>query len=267
MLRDGKLLPLAQWQPVLIFLQLTESRMEILKPLKVAKHHMGPSERTANLSLRIRADAVTVLDATQEEFGVLDLKTTMVLKLLKQSHDSLHMEPLMAKDDWDSGGKTRNYSLKIILYANDDNVEDIGAILSDHSLFLQEPAHLQPSHRYRNPHVLLRTDKASTPRYLRTAAETVRFAREVEGILLGFSSTSVSVPLQQDNRIRTTLQEYGHPILFFIIYAQLLTLYILHSHQLTALQFMVAREEGIVNGSALSLWKPRPSGEPGYVYQ
>lgn len=63
MFRDGKLLPLAQWQPVLIFLQLTESRMEILQLSKVAKHHMGPSKRTANLSLRIRADAVTVLDA------------------------------------------------------------------------------------------------------------------------------------------------------------------------------------------------------------
>lgn len=83
--------------------------MEILKPLKVAKHHMGPSKRTTNLSLRIRADAVTVLDANQEEFGVLDSKTTMVLKLVRQSHESLQMEPLMAKDDWDSGGKTRNY--------------------------------------------------------------------------------------------------------------------------------------------------------------
>lgn len=241
--------------------------MELLKPLKVAKHHMGPSKRPANLSLRLRADAVTVLDAAQEELGVLDSKTTMVLKLLKQSHESLQMEPLMAKDDWDSGGKTRNYSVKIILYANEDNVEDIGAILSGQSLFLQEPAHLPPSHRYHNPHVLLKTDMASTPRYLRTAEETIWFAREVEGILLGFSSTSLLEPLQQDNRIRTPLQGYGYSILFFIIYAQRLTLYFLHSHQLAALQFMVAREEGIVDGSALSLWKPRPSGEPGYVYQ
>lgn len=190
--------------------------MEILKLLKVAKHHMGPSKRTANLSLRIRADAVTVLDAAQEEFGVLDSKTTMVLKELKKKHESLQMEPLMAKDDWDSGGKTRNYSLKIILYANEDKLEDIGNALSGHSFFLQEPAYLQPSYRYRNPHVLLRTDMASTPRYLRTPAETDRFAREVEGIFLGFSSISVSVPWQ-DNRIRTRLQEYGHPILFFII--------------------------------------------------
>lgn len=189
-----------------------------MKPSKVEKHHRGPSKRTANLSLRIRADAVTVLDAAQEEFGVLDSKTSMVLKLLKQFHESLHMEPLMAKDDWDSGGKSRDYSLKIILYASEDNVEDIGAILSGHSLFLQEPAHLQLSHRYRNPHVFLRTDMASTPRYLRTSAETVRFAREVEGILLGFSSSRLSVPLQQDKRIRTILQEYGQPILFFIMY-------------------------------------------------
>lgn len=191
--------------------------MELLKSLKVDKNHMGPSERTAKLSLRIRADAVTVLDAAQEEFGVLDSKTTLVLKSLKQSHESLQMEPLMAKDDWVSGGKTRNYSIKIILYANEDNVEDIGGIISGHSLFLQEPAHIQPSHRYRNPHVLLRTDMASTPRYLRTAAETVRFAREVEGILLGFSSRSLSAPLQQDNRIRTRLQMYGHIISLFII--------------------------------------------------
>lgn len=199
-----------------MFLQLTESRMEILKLLKVAKHHIGPSKRTANLSLRIRADAVTVLDAAQEEFGVLDSKTTMVLKELKKKHESLQMEPLVAKEDWDSGGKTRHYPIKIILYANEDEFEDIGNALSGHSLFLQEPAHLQPSYRYRNPHVLLKTDMASTPRYLRTPAETVRFAREVEGIFLGFSSINVSGPLQ-DNRIRTRLQEYGHPILFCII--------------------------------------------------
>lgn len=191
--------------------------MELLKPSKVAKHHRGPSKRTASLSLRIRADAVTVLDAAQEEFGVLDSKTTMVLKLLKQSHTALQMEPLMDKDDWDSGGKTRNHSLKIILYANEDNVEDIGATLSEHSLFLQEPAQFQPSYRYRNPHVLLRTDMASTPRYFKTPAESVRFEREVEGILHGFSSTKLLVPLQQDDRIRTTLQGYGHPVLVLIL--------------------------------------------------
>lgn len=227
---------------------------------------MGPSNRTANLSLRIRADAVTVLNAAQEEFGVLDSNTTKVLRLLKQCHNSLQMEPLMDKDDWDSGGKTRSHSIKIILYTNEDKVEDIGAILSHHSLFLQEPADFQPSYTYQNPHILLRTDMASTPRYLRTPAETVQFAREIEGILHGFSSTSPPVTLQQDDRIRTTLQEYGHPILFFIIYAEWLTLYFLHSHQLAALRFMVTREEGIAGGSALSLWKPRPFGEPGYVY-
>lgn len=124
----------------------------------------------------------------------------MVLKELKEKHEFLQMEPLMAKDDWDSGGKTRNYSLKIILYANEDKLEDIGNALLGHSLFLQEPAYFHLLYRYCNPHVLLRTDMASTPRYLRTPAETVRFAREVEDIFLGFSSISVSVPLQ-DNRI------------------------------------------------------------------
>lgn len=190
---------------------------------------MGPSKRTAKLSLRIRADAVTVLNAAQVEFGVLDSKITMVLKSLKQSHESLQMEPLIAEDDWGSGVKTGVYSLKIILYANEDGVEDIGAILSGHSLFLQEPAHIQPSPRYRIPHVLSRTDMASTPRYLRTAAETVRFAREAVGILLGFCSTSLSVPLQQNNRIRTTLQRYGH--IFSFLYSVCTTFDIITSPQ------------------------------------
>ncbi len=217
--------------------------------------------------MRIRADAVTVLDAAQEEFAVLDSKTTMVLKLLKQSHKSLQMEPFMDKYDWDADRKTRDHSVKIILYANEDNMEHIGDILSEHSLFLQEPAQFKPSYRYRNPHVLSRTDMASTPRYLRTPSETVRFEREVEGILHGFSSTKLLVPLQQDDRIRTALQGYGHPILVLIIYTQRLTSSFLHSHQLAALQFMVTREEGIVDGSALSLWKPKsPFGEQWCVF-
>lgn len=234
--------------------------MELLKPLKGAKHHMGPSKRLAKLSLRFRADAVTVLDAAQEEFGVLDSKTTMVLKLLKQSHESLQMEPLMAKDDWDSDGKTCNYSVKIILYANEDNVEDIGAILSGHSLFLQEPAHLPPSHRYRNPHVLLRTDMASTPRYLRTAAET---AREVEGILLGFSSTSLLKPLQQDNRIKTTLEGYGYSISFF--YNVCTTVDVVHSPQSPTDRITIygrpgrknCRREPLVIVEAQTFWRAR----------
>ena len=184
--------------------------MELLKPPTTAKYK-GPSKRMAKLHLRIRADAITILDEAKEEFGVLDLNTTKALKLLKQSYKSLQMEPFIDKDNWESSRKSRNHSLKIILYAREDNLEEIGAILSDHCLFLQEPAHLQTPYRYCNPHVLLRNDKARTPRYLKTTTEISRFARKVEDILNGFSLTNSLGPLQQNYRIRTALQVYGYP--------------------------------------------------------
>ena len=241
--------------------------MELFTPSKVVKYHMGPSKRTANLSLRIRACAVTVLDAAQEEFAVSDSKITMVLKLLKQSHKSLQMEPFMDKYDWDADRKTRDHSVKIILYANEDNMEHIGDILSEHSLFLQEPAQFQP---FTDIAILM----SYQGRIWLAHPDIWQLQRKPFGLkerLRAFCTASVQpllVSLQQDDRIRTALQGYGHPILVLIIYTQRLTSSFLHSHQLAALQFMVTREEGIVDGSALSLWKPRtPFGEQWCVFQ
>jgi hypothetical protein len=167
---------------------------------------------TTELHFRIRADAITILyDA--REVGVLDSKTAKVFKLLKQTYKSLRLEPFLDQDDLkDYSTKCRDYPLKIMVYANEDNVEDIGTILSNHCLFLQEPAHFQSPHRYCNPHVLSWTHKTETPRYLRTPTETAQFAEKIESILNSFSSTDLLVSLQQDDRIRTRLEAYGHPI-------------------------------------------------------
>ncbi|KAE8440874.1 hypothetical protein EG329_006361 [Mollisiaceae sp. DMI_Dod_QoI] len=214
-----------------IFLgMLAESRVEFLKLSTIAKHYKGSAKMTTELHFRIRADAITILyDA--REVGVLDSKTAKVLKLLKQTYKSLRLEPFLDQDDLkDYSTKYRDYPLKIMVYANEDNVEDIGTILSDHCLFLQEPAHFQSPHRYCNPHVLLWTDKTETPRYLRTLTETAQFAEEVESIVNSFSSIDL--------------------------------------HQLAALQFMVAREEEIIDESSLSLWKPKISfGEPCFIHE
>ncbi|CZR69306.1 uncharacterized protein PAC_19206 [Phialocephala subalpina] len=228
---------------------LAESRVEFLKPSTIAKHYRGSAKRTAELHFRIRADAITILNEAKEEVGVLDSKTAQVLKLLRQTYKPLRLELFMDQDDWkDYSTKCRDYTLKIMVYANKDNVEDIGAILSDHRLFLQEPTHFPSPHKYCNPHVLSWTDKTETNRYLSTPMGSVQIAEEVESILSSFSSTDLMTSLQQDGRIRTKLQAYGH--------------------QLAALQFMVAREKEIVEENYLSLWQPKSSfGEPCFIHE
>ncbi|MCJ1230294.1 hypothetical protein MMC12_006966 [Toensbergia leucococca] len=186
---------------------LADVKVAPLPPLKHSTAHKSassPPGKRGVMQLRFRADSTTVVLPTSEEFGVLDIKTSDALTALRTAIPSIRLELVLDQDQVKMGASI--LSLQINVYGHEVLMDNVGSTLSKASMFLQEPAHLDPKSIYRNPHVLSWEDEVATPRFRRSYhPSSFDFTKEID-VLFGCSDV-VTPPygLSQDRRVRTIL--------------------------------------------------------------
>ena len=162
------------------------------------------------LSIRIRADVVTVLTPMLEEIGVLDTRTTCVLKSLMNSDPTVELEAYVDHEHTQQSIETTNskrvLALSINIYGIMASSETMALLLSEAKLFLQEPTHHRPASTYYNPHFFSWDDCEATPRLRQLSLiNSQKFAAEVDKTLTQPYDVRSSVCIEQDGRIRTVL--------------------------------------------------------------
>lgn len=224
------------------YVLLLDSRMKLLQRTGLSTSHNILSSALENrvaLGLRFRHDSATVLLQPLEEIGVLDDKTAGILRSLKDIAPNITVELFLDReedqDHCDRQGKKAAsvHPLQIQIYGPDEYYNEVGSALSSAGMYLQEPVFLDRGVVYRNPHFLSWDNTSETP-LLDTARlePKAEFATRIEAIMDSFGPVLEGSDVKQDARIFTTLR----------------------SHQLSALHYMVTREDKRQN--ILSLWKP-----------
>ena len=158
-----------------------------------------------------------MLIPTSEEIGILDTKTAAQLKRLKEIVPPVRFESFLGCEEIhaDCGPAEKKWlsiqPLQINIYGPQKYLNEVGSILSDAGMFLQEPFYLDKVTVYRNPHFLSWDDTPTTPRLL-GSKNTARtdFATKVEAILDSSNDVLRSTNLEQDFRISTRLKRF-HP--------------------------------------------------------
>ena len=109
------------------------------------------------LQLRFRVDGVSVLlPTTNDELGVLDMKTANAMRTVIAVDPTITFEPYFYWKD-ERGLKpqpSKIFSVNINIYGNVAKLEEVGSTLSTACLYLQEPPSFNRDFVYRNPHVL-----------------------------------------------------------------------------------------------------------------
>ncbi len=103
---------------------------------------------------------------------------------------------------------TSQVPLEILIYGQRSSLDHTGSLLSQSSLFLQEPIQHQLSVPYRNPHVFSWDDDPNSSYLLGPSLESqIVLTDEINAILDDQSLVSqLSFEVEQDPRIQTTLQ-------------------------------------------------------------
>lgn len=186
-----------------------------------------------------RADSMTVLSPDSQEIGVLDKRMATVLMLLKKVSGSIRFSLFLGNE-----GDQMRHTLKerwpktilpldIIIQGPIQNLEEVGEVLSDAGMFLQEPSFLEPGVIYRNPHFLSWDEQTATPLLSRRGESSRNDFTDSVAEVMNCSNPALDPPkLVQDRRVMTALKR----------------------HQIDALNFMLARENQFEN--ALTLWEP-----------
>lgn len=217
-------------------------------------------EKRVALGLRFRHDSTTVLLQPLEEIGVLDNKTAGVLRSLKNIAPTITFELFLDREE-DQGSCDRQGKkeasvrpLQIQIHGPDEYYNEVGSALSSAGMYLQEPVFLDREVVHRNPHFLSWDNNLETP-LLNTARNDPKanFATRIEAIMDSFGPILQAPNVKQDARIVTILRRYDLILKTPHHKKQQLTRSS-KSHQLSALQFMLTREDERQN--TLSLWKP-----------
>lgn len=165
------------------------------------------------LQLRFRSDAISVLLDFQREIALLDKKMAAVLRLLKETVPATILKVFLGneggQENCDSFGEkpALGLPLEIEVYGLDESYSTVGSILSNASMYLQEPVTLDQGVVYRNPHFLSWDESGATPQ-LNTLGHNIEadFERTIEAILESPSPVLVTPDLEQDARILTQLR-------------------------------------------------------------
>ena len=241
-------------------LKLLGGSVRLFRILARLKKQITSTKHPVAFALRFRSDATTLLEpATSEEVGTLDAKYTTQLKKLKEIVPSIKIEAYVDREEDETGCGThgiRNSSvlpLQFNVYGSDKNFSEVGCFLSEAGMFLQEPVSLPPGIlSYRNPHFLSWDDISWTPQLL--ASDEVSpfdFGMEVEAIINSTNVVPQPCHFQQDPRIRTELKRLD---LIESTEVDCLLRIWFTRHQISALQFMIAREAK--QEDHFSLWEP-----------
>ena len=241
-------------------LKLLGGSVRLFRTLARSKKQITSTKDPIALALRFRSDATTLLDlSTYEEMGTLDDKSTAQLKRLKGIVPSIKIEAYVdhAEDVTGCGTQGKKYSsvipLQLNVYGPDQHFSEVGCFLSDAGMFLQEPVFLPPRIlSYRNPHFLSWDDISRTPQLLASnEVSPFDFGLEVEAIINSTNAVPQPRHFQQDPRIRTELKELD---LTELMRSDCLLRIWSTRHQISALQFMIARETR--EEGHFSLWGP-----------
>ena len=176
----------------------------------------GGRAHPANTSLGTRCrgvDIMTVLGPNSEEVGVLDKKTATVLIPLKKMSETIrfnlclgHEGNLMrhnCKEKWPNN----TLPLEITIYGPVQNLKEVGDILSDAGLFLQQPTFVDNNSIYRNPHFLSWDEETTTPLIARPGeASNIGFADSIEELMECSNATLQPQPFLQNWRVVTPLK-------------------------------------------------------------
>lgn len=159
---------------------------------------------------------MTVLSPNSEEIGVFDKKTATVLTLLKKVSGTIRFSLFLGNEEdvkrYDSEEKRTKavLPLEINIYGPLQNLEEIGKVLSDAGMFLQEPIFLGQGIVYRNPHFLSWGEETTTPLLARPEElPESKFRNRIEEVMS--SSVALLHPPMfiQDRRITTPLKRFG----------------------------------------------------------
>ncbi|PMD59403.1 uncharacterized protein K444DRAFT_411279 [Hyaloscypha bicolor E] len=203
---------------------------------KISSSRLG----APTLKPRFRDNGITILDPAMQEIGVLDKKTASGMVSLKNTVSSMQFEiyTTPGTKQVQSLDGTLGIPLEILVFGRRSSLVQVGSLLSQSSLFLQEPMNRQLSVSYKNPHVFSwdeeEEDDANSSYLLEPSSESqINFTDKIYDVLNGPSAPQLSFHVTQDPRIRSILKQ----------------------HQLIALKFMIARE-GLMGADRLTLWKP-----------
>ena len=239
--------------------QLLDGRINLLQRAGKCQDILGSAlEKRIPLKLRFRHDSTTIILHPLEEIGVLDKKMAAALNSLQEIARSIIIELFLdheqEQDSYSRRGKRAGSirPLQIQIYGPDEYYNEVGSALSSAGMYLQEPVFLDHGVVYRNPHFLSWDDSPETP-LLNTAREDreAGFTAKIEAIMDSFKPVLQVSDVKQDARILTILRKYD------IIKRPSLKQQLIRfseSHQLSALDFMLKREDEHQNN--LSLWKP-----------
>jgi hypothetical protein len=161
------------------------------------------------LQLRFRSDGISVLlPTTNEEVGVLDIKTADALTALMKVDRTFTFEPYF---HWKEGRDLKLQAYKfcpvnINIYGDSTKLDEVGVALSTACHYLQEPLSPNRDFVYRNPHVLS-WPPDSTPTFLEHQNNTTSdLPNDIDLILNGSAPVNVPTALTQSSSISTTLK-------------------------------------------------------------
>ena len=161
------------------------------------------------LQLRFRVDGVSVLlPTTNDELGVLDMKTANAMRTVIAVDPTITFEPYFYWKD-ERGLKpqpSKIFSVNINIYGDVAKLEEVGSTLSTACLYLQEPPSFNCDFVYRNPHVLSWPSE-STPNFLEHQNNTtLDLSNEIDSILNDSAPVNVATTLTQSPNISTALK-------------------------------------------------------------
>ena len=185
--------------------------------MKLFRNCAQPEGRAqlAHIALGIRscrADSMTVLNPNSEE---IDTKTATTLMVLKRLSWTIRFSLFLSNQ-----GDVKQHSVKamrlltvipveINIHGPVQSLNDVGRVLSDAGMFLQEPSSLTQGVIYQNPHFLSWDEESTTPLLLNPREMSKHdFANSIEEVV-NFSKAVLHPPkFEQDRRIKTILKRF-----------------------------------------------------------
>jgi hypothetical protein len=163
---------------------------------------------------RFRDNGITALNPAIQEVGVLDKKTASGMVSLKNTVSSVRFEiyPIQGTKQVQSLDGTLGIPLEILVFGRRSSVGQVGSLLSQFSLFLQEPMNYQLSVPYRNPHVFSwddeEDDDENSSYLLEPSSESqTSFTDKIQAVLNDTSVPQLSFQIEQDTRITSILKQ------------------------------------------------------------
>lgn len=159
---------------------------------------------------------MTVLSPKCEEIGVLDKKTATALMGLKKVHEKIRFSLFLGNQEDEKCHNLKEkrpkniLSLEINIHGPLQSLKEIGEVLSDAGMFLQEPKVLDQGVTYLNPHFLSWDEETTTPLLARTEEASGKIYANIIEEVMSCSNAPLHPPMfSQDRRITSPLKRFG----------------------------------------------------------